>query len=197
MHTRKFQRRGFTLIEAVVATSLTALAGSALLLGVSSSMQTINDVRDQAIAAGMAQQLMDEIVGNLYSATPADAYQQPLGPSAWEAGGVCRERFNDIDDFTGFTAKPPKDAWGVLLGNDDGVGGTRNPNFQVNATFFANWRQQVSIYYVGSGNFANALPNGQTSDYRAIEVRIFLDDPVRGAKQLALARRVVAYVPVP
>lgn len=60
---RKPRLRGFTLIEATVALTITAVAASALLLGVTSSLHTTSDCLEQTIAAGMAQQVLDEVVG--------------------------------------------------------------------------------------------------------------------------------------
>jgi type II secretory pathway pseudopilin PulG len=192
---RRAYRRAFTLVEAMVATSITAVAGSALLLGISSSLKTTNDVLNQSLAAGVAQRLMDEIAGKLYCGDPTQPYQYPLGPDAYEAGSVCRERYNDIDDYNVFSSQPPKDCWGVAIGADDGQGGTRDPHFQIGASLFANWQQNVSVYYVNPANLSQALPAGQTSDYRAVEVTINFKDPVQGTRLLTTVRRVFTYVP--
>ncbi|MCA9270890.1 MAG: type II secretion system protein, partial [Planctomycetales bacterium] len=98
-------RRGFSLIEAMVAMTVMALAGSALLLGVEASMRTTVDNLDRAVATGLARQSIDEIMGHLYTA--ADPYQYPLGPNSWEKSGAGRERFNDTDDFHGYSSTPP------------------------------------------------------------------------------------------
>ena len=102
--------------------------------------------------------------------------------------------FDDIGDFNGYRSQPPKDFYGVALGTDDGQGGQRNPNFQASGTFLQNWQQQIDVYYVSDTNLNSALPAGQTSDYRAVEVRIIYNDPQSGPMQLALIRRVVTYV---
>jgi MSHA pilin protein MshD len=192
---RRARRGAFTLVEAVVATSITAVAGSALLLGISSSLKTTNDVLYQSLAAGLAQRLMDEIAGKLYCGDPTVPYQYPLGPNAYESGSVCRERYDDIDDYNGFSCQPPKDCWGVAIGTDDGQGGTRDPKFQISSSHFANWQQSVSVYYVNSANLSQALPAGQTSDYRAAEVKIYFKDPNQGTRLLTTLRRVFTYVP--
>jgi type II secretory pathway pseudopilin PulG len=192
---RRIRRRAFTLVEAVVATSITAVAGSALLLGISSSLKTTNDVLYQSLAAGLAQRLMDEIAGKLYCGDPTTPYEYPLGPSAYESGGVCRERYTDTGDYNGFSAQPPKDYWGVAIGTEDGQGGTRDPHFQISSSLFANWQQSVSVYYVNPANLSQALPAGQTSDYRAAEVKIYFKDPNQGTRLLTTLRRVFTHVP--
>ncbi|MBI3839460.1 MAG: prepilin-type N-terminal cleavage/methylation domain-containing protein [Planctomycetia bacterium] len=191
---RRTRRRAFTLVEAVVATSITAVAGSALLLGINSSLKTTNDVLYQSVSAGLAQRLMDEIAGKLYC-DPTAPYQYPLGPNAYESGSVCRERYYETGAYNGFTAQPPKDYWGVVIGTEDGQGGTRDPRFQISSTLFANWQQSVTVYYLNPANLSQALPAGQTSDYRAAEVKIYFKDPNQGTRLLATQRRVFPYVP--
>jgi len=197
MRPRSRPRSAFTLVEAVVSTAITAVAGSAILLGLSSALQTTNDVLDQAIAQGIADQLADEIAGKRYSAAADGPYQTSLGPSAYEAAGVNRERYDDIDDFNGYSAKPVCDDWGVTLGLDDGQGGQRQPNFQISPTFFNLWRITVNVFYVDPTNLSKPLTQGQTSDYRCAQVTVLLDDPRRGSRQLAASQRVFAYVPTP
>ncbi len=158
----------FTLVEALLAISVAALAGSVLLLGITSSLQTTNEALQQTIANGMAQQLMDEVVGG---------------------------RYHDVDDYDGVRRQPPTDPWGIELGKDDGEGGQRHPDFQAPAGFFDNWRQEIDVYYVGESDLTTALPAGQIRDYRAVVVRIVYVDPERGERVLAELRRVVAYVP--
>jgi type II secretory pathway pseudopilin PulG len=194
---RRCPRRtaAFTLIEALLAVAIAAMAGSVLLLGLHSSLQATDEAIKQTIATGMAQQLIDEVVGNLYCAPGASGYDTYLGCSSWESQGKGRERYNDSDDYNGLRAEPPKDPWGIALGADDGQGGQRHPAFQAPAGLFDHWRQEIDVYYVSETNPGTRLPPGQVSDYRAVEVRIVDDDPTRGPRQLVKLRRVVAYVP--
>lgn len=185
----------FTLVEALVSISITAVAGSVLLLGISSSLQTTTEALEQTIATGMAQQLMDEVVGGRYHALDVDGYQITFGPSFYERSGSGRERYDDIDDYDRLSNKPPTDPWGIELGRDDGEGGERHPGFQAPAGLFDNWRQEVDVYYLDESDLTIRLPLGQVSDYRAVEVRIIDDDPDRGGRELIRLRRVVAYVP--
>lgn len=178
----------------MVAISLTALAGSALLLGTTSSMYSTQDAVRQTVAYGMAQQLMDEAVGCRYMEAGVDGHQYPLGPNWSEMIGGTRRYYDDIDDFNGWRNQPPTDLYGVPLGADNGQGGQRNPAFQCRAGYFKNWRQEVDVYYVSDADLTAPLPAGQTSDYRAVEVRITYNDPVSGPRQLAKLRRIVTYV---
>jgi len=192
---RRSERAAFTLLEAMFSLALTAIAGSALLLGTTASINATHDAVDQAAAQGLAQQLLDEIAGRRYC-HDTNAYESSLGPSAFEAAGTARERYNDIDDYHGHTSTPPKDCWGVRLGSDNGVGGTRYATLCAPSTAMAHWRQRVQVYYVDNADLTQRLSSG-TSNYRAIEVEIFDDDPVRGSRPLASVRRVVACIPSP
>jgi hypothetical protein len=138
--------------------------------------------------------LMDEVVGCRYMDLCGSPYDTTLKPSAAEAATGTRQLLDDVGDFNGYRCQPPKDSYGIALGTDDGQGGQRNPTFQGGATYLQNWRQEIDVYYVSDTNLMTPLPAGQTSDYRAVEVRIMYNDPVRGASQLAKIRRVVTYV---
>jgi hypothetical protein len=178
----------------MVVICLAAIAGSALLLGTTSSIYGTDDAMRRTIANGMAQQLMDEVLGGRYMTLGGSPTQTPLGPEGSEASGGTRRLYDDIDDFNGFRSQPPTDLYGVTLGTDNGQGGQRNAAFQSRTGFFQNWRQEIDVYYVSDTNLAAALPAGQTSDYRAVEVRILYNDPARGKIELAKLRRIVAYV---
>ena len=188
-------RAAFSLIEAMVAISIAAVAGSVMLLGVTTSIQTTNEAMERTIAAGIARQLMDEIVGGRYAAKGVDGYQINFGPSAWEQVGSGRQRYDDIDDYHGLQTQPPEDPNGILLGTDDGEGGQRHINLQAPTGFLDDWSEEVDVRYVDESDLSTPLPHGSTSDYRTVEVSVYKDDPEGGRRELAKLKRVVAYVP--
>ncbi len=188
-------RHGFSLMEALVAITIMAIAGSALLWGVAGAMQTTDDSLQQALAVGMAQQLMDEIIGNRYhDERTSDGYQYPMAASWDENQGQGRERYNDIDDYNGLRFSPPVEVYGTEIGMGDGSGDLRHPNFRVAQDYFLNWRQEIDVSYVRPDDFTQAMPSGSRSDYRAVEVRIVRDDPDSDPRVLAELRQVVSYV---
>jgi type II secretory pathway pseudopilin PulG len=188
---RRHQRPAFTLIEAMVAMTITVVAGSAVLLGIATSIQTTNDALARTQAAGMAQQLMDEIAGQMYCEDLSVPYQYPLG-----AFGESRDELDDIDDYLNLSARPPTDRFGVVLGTEDRQGGQRDPNFRIDAATFADWEQTVDVYYVDAADPSQSLPAGQTSSCRAVDVTIHYHDTSQGTRPLAKLRRVFSYVPV-
>jgi len=153
----------FTLVEALVALTITAIAASALLLGISSSLQTTGEAMEGAIALGMAQQLLDEIVGT------------GSGPATVLGAVGSRASFIAVDDYDGYQSQPPTDRWGIPLGYGDGEGGKRHPNFQVPPGSFDHWQQRVDV------DPADNL----------VTVRILYVDPDRGPRELARLQRVI------
>lgn len=194
--TRRILHDGFSLIEALVALSITAMAGSVLLLAVEGVLGTTNDAVDQTIAQGMATQLIDEVLGKQYS-EGSNPYETNLGPQPNEDKGEKRDRYDDTDDFDGYTASPPKDLSGVVLGQGDGNGGSRPPALRSPTSEFAKWRQKVEVYYVSAADPTLRLPDSQPSDYRAVEVTIERVEPNGSVRPLAKMRRVFCYVPIP
>ncbi|MGA2060148.1 MAG: hypothetical protein ABSG67_06675 [Thermoguttaceae bacterium] len=195
INKRRRSNSAFTMIEAVLAITIMALAGSILLLGTTASLETTKNGMYGAIARGMAQQLMDEIVGCMYFEPGVDPHSTILGPDGSEAAGGTRQYYDDSDDFNGLRTMPPKDFYGIALGKDDGLGGQRNSLFQIPAGLIDNWQQEVDVYYVSETNLSTKLPTGQTSDYRVVEVRITANNPGQGTQVLATLKRVLSYVP--
>jgi len=190
-------RQGFSLAESLVAITLTSIAGGAILLGLAGAAQTTRNVMDRATATGIAAQLMDEVLGTRYAAVGAGAYQVGLGPNTWETQGTGRERYDDVDDFHGVVSQPPRDEYGIALGLGNDAGGQRHPNFRLPTSYFADWRQEVEVYYVSESNPTVRLTGSNTSNFRAVEVRVYRTDGARGRELLDTVRRVVAYVPAP
>jgi len=189
------RRDGFSLVEALVAIAIMAIAGSALLWGVMGTMQTTDDSVQQALAIGMAQQLMDEVLGARYHAVGSDGYETSMSASSWEKSGEGRERYNDIDDFNGLRFEPPMEVYGTAVGTGDDTGDLRHPSFRVGQDYFQNWRQEIDVFYVDPDDFSRNLSTGSVSDYRAVEIRIVREDPDSDPRVLAELRQVVSYIP--
>ncbi|HEY2147925.1 MAG TPA: hypothetical protein VGH32_08310 [Pirellulales bacterium] len=188
------QRAGFTIIEATVAVAITAMAGIAILTGVSAALQNTQYTLEQTVGLGLAQQLMDEIAGKPYATNPSNPFDAPLGPTASDVAGSGRSKFGNIGSYNGFVDYPPTDATGILLGTGNGQGGQRDPNLQ-NATYFQNWQRSVVVYYVSPSDMSTAMPGGQTSNHRAVEVQISIHDASGAVRPVFTLRRVFSYVP--
>jgi len=178
---------GFTLVEAVIAMMITAIAGSALLLGIGSALQTTVDAQEQLIAQGIAQQLLDEAAGAVLC--DVDAIGSPPSPD------TPRHDYTYVDDYN-VARQVPVDPWKVRLGTDDGRGERRHGSFRIPSDFLDRWREEVKIVYL-EPDLVTPTKGNQKSDYRAIEVTIYALEPEGGERRLTTLRQVVAYVPVP
>jgi hypothetical protein len=196
VRAKSSRRGGFSIVEAIVALSITALAGAVLLLAVESTVQSTTDSVQRTIADGLAQQLLDEALTKCFVVPGGDPLSNSLGPNAFELAGSGRERYNDADDFHNFTAMPAEAIYGLPVGTGDDTGGLRHASFRVPTGYFDNWRQRVEVYFVDPSDHRLPLTSG-TSYFRAIEVHIEIQDGDGFYRNLATRKRIVAYVPPP
>ncbi len=189
-------RRAFTLIEAVVSLVIMALAGSILLLAAQTSLRTTDAAVRQTIAEGLADQLLDEIVTRRYMEPGELPNESSLGAEGGETA-AGRSLFDDTDDYHNLIGSPAQGMFGEKLGTGNEAGNPRHPNFKVPDGFFDNYRQRVRVYYVDPLAPDKPLPEGQTSYYRGVEVAIDYLDPTGSEQELAVRRRVYAYIPPP
>ncbi|MCE9528244.1 MAG: type II secretion system GspH family protein [Planctomycetales bacterium] len=203
MRIRSRPRTGFTLIEALVAIGIMALAGSVLLLASQTSLDATDEAAKQAIAQGICEQVLDEIMSKRYMEAGSTYDQNTL---SHDSGESARLSYDDSDDFNGYSAQPIRGTDGTTLGNGNDAGGQRLVNFRIASGFFNKWRLRVDVYYVSSIDLSVRLDNpavaaggtlSSTSGYRAAEVTVEYQDTDGTYKTLAQGRRVYAYVPPP
>jgi type II secretory pathway pseudopilin PulG len=187
------RRPGFTLVEAVASMAIVTVAGSALLLGIASAIDTTDMVLEQAQAEGIALQLMDEIAGCRYSEPGTGGYGA-LGPDSGEVNGASRAAFDDLDDYHGLNVSPG-DPWGIALGIDDGTGSSRPAALRFSTQTLDGWSQRVEVYYANPADFEAPLTSGQTSDYKVVRVSIYRQEASQAPRLLARSTRVFSYVP--
>jgi type II secretory pathway pseudopilin PulG len=193
---RHSARRAFSLIEALIALSITSMAGAILLLGVQSSLDTTVEAVDRTIADGVAQQTLDEILTKRY----VGAGENPLGNTLGALGGELLGNggfslFDDADDFAGYVARPLKGSHGETLGTGDDNGNLRLENFRAPSGFFRDWRVRVEVYYVDANNHTQR--SNTPTNFRAIEVHVELVRANGAVFPLANRKCVVAYIPTP
>jgi len=98
--TRKHHRRGFTLLEALLAAVILATSITAVTMPM--TIVTVNDADEsrQALATSLVHELMEEIL-----ARPFYDPQGTSGPGP-EVGETHRGLFDNVDDYHGYTEAP-------------------------------------------------------------------------------------------
>src|SRR5436190_342117 len=125
MRKRSRTRTAFTLIEALAAIGIMALAGSVLLLAAQTSLDATDEAAKQAIAQGICEQVLDEIMSKRYMEAGSTYNQNTLSHGA---GETTRLSFDDSDDFNGYSVQPIQGTYGQTLGTGDDAGGQRHAN---------------------------------------------------------------------
>ncbi len=184
---------GFTLIETIVALGLMAIVVGAVTYALVSALQVAEENEDLAIAEGLAQDLMNEILNRRYCELGASPYDPYLRPGSNEKHPGTRELFDDIDDYNGWVEEPPQDRWGIPLGEEDGLGGQRP--LPARAANLNGFRREVLVSYVSPQDFSKSLPFGTVSGFRKIEVIVSRRYPNNVLRQLVKLTRVVGHVP--
>jgi MSHA pilin protein MshD len=92
--------RGFTLAEALLAAAILALAITAITMPFAAGAANEQVDGRQTLAVALAQEMMEEIL-----AKPFDDPQGASSPGP-ETGETSRNRFDNVDDYHGYTETP-------------------------------------------------------------------------------------------
>lgn len=187
-------RRGFSLVESLISVSLATLAGGALLTAVGSTVLISTESTQTVIAQGIADQLMDELATVKFPRSTTGSSQSGSG------NGTSRATFDDLDDYNGWNASPPRTRDGMILGSERmtiGSTSTQRPaDFQPDPRFISRFRQQVTvekITEVSGGSWAVVSSN---TSLRRVTVTVSLTDARNQTKVLAVQTRVFSDVAV-
>ncbi|QDT66977.1 hypothetical protein V22_42490 [Calycomorphotria hydatis] len=184
------RRNGYTLLEAVVALSITVIAGTALLTSVSTSMRTSTELARTSIARDLAQLLMSEI-----AALPvtSDIVVTPSG---------SRINYSFVDHYDGWTASPPVDRYGRTLGSEEdpqvSTLSSREDFLRVDAglmSMFSRWATVERVQQDVSNGWV-AVSASTDTPFRRITVAVTYDDGQGVARELAELTRIVSEVDV-
>src|SRR5262249_13161710 len=122
----KLPRPGLTLIEVVASTMIVGLMAVAALDALAAATKSSNSIGNRAVAAGLADELMSEIM--------MQSYSDPDGSPVFghESGGATniRSAFDDVEDYDGWNAKPRQHRDGTVMPDP------------------ADWRRRASVTYV-------------------------------------------------
>lgn len=184
-HGPRCHRGGVTAIESLLAIAIVSIAGGAMLASLASAVRSSREIALMTVARGLADQLLEEVAA---SPVPTQAATTtPAGP---------RMNFTTIDHFNGWSASPPQDRYGRVLGTEgmalSGSSSVRQAEMHADMTLLSKFRRSIAIEKV--------LPIGGTwttttseSLFRRVTVRVEFADGER-QRELAVASRIVAYV---
>ena len=149
MHYQLLTRRALSLIEVVASTMIVGLMAVAALNSLGAATKSSESIGNRAVALGLADELMSEILQTAYSeptSTPV------FGPEGAESAGP-RSAFDDVDDYHGWSKSPPQYRDGTAMPDR------------------ADWRHRVQVRYVVPGN-----PSLNTaSDQGAKQIRVTVE----------------------
>lgn len=94
---RKLASRGFTLLEALLASAILAIAALAIVQAMAAGHQQTADALVQDRAISLAEALMEEMLSLPYGDPQGEL---TVGPDAGETGRLL---FDNLDDYNGFT----------------------------------------------------------------------------------------------
>ena len=190
-HSRRrtcVSRLGFSLVESLAAISITTIAGTALLTAATSAVQSTTESMRVAMAQGLAAQLLDETA----------AVRFPSSTSTRPTAGTPRAVFDELDDFSVYSAKPPVDRNGQWIGVESrslaGQTVTRSAVLQGNATILARFTQEVQVERVQPNVAGDWTVATAETGYRRVTVRVKYTDSANGTKTVATATRIFSAV---
>jgi prepilin-type N-terminal cleavage/methylation domain-containing protein len=125
-----FARRGLSLIEVVASTMIVGLMAVAALNSLGAATQSAESIGNRAVALGLADELMAEILQSSYS----DPTQTPLLGRESGESATPRSGFDDVDDYNGWNQSPPRYRDGTVM------------------PLRTDWRQRVAVAYVVPSN---------------------------------------------
>ncbi|MFP4105657.1 MAG: hypothetical protein ACLFVU_06130 [Phycisphaerae bacterium] len=154
----------FTLMEALLASSILAMAITAITMPFSAGAQNEQANARNTLAAALAQEMMEEVLSKPF-ADPDDEDARELGPESDEVG---RSSYDNMDDYHGYVEPEGmvKDMQGQAIDSPAATGLSR--------------RVSVSYVYV----------SGQSSDQEPTFVRVEVQVFYCGTETIKLTRLV-------
>jgi len=197
MATRKLwlqrtRRTGITLVESLVAVTITTIAGTALFSAIGASLGASYSTLNRSIGAGLADQMLDELT----------AVRFPTAGDTRSASTSTRSNFNDLDDYHNWSSTPPVYKNGVVLGNSaftiyDYYPVSRPAYFKPDNEFLSRLTREVSVERIRHDESSGWIVTTDQTDYRRITVKIKLTTTADLPNhEIAESTRIFSYVPL-
>jgi hypothetical protein len=138
---RTLVRKGFTLIEAALVTTIISFGVLAMLQLLAVGTVSNNDGAEMSTAINLAKGIRELMIGMPIA--------DPVTPTHWGSeAGENLATYNDIDDFDSKTYSPPIDARRI----------------SINA--LTDWSQTIRVQTVDPNLLTSTVPNGTTAAVR-------------------------------
>ncbi len=142
-------RGGMSLIEVVASTMIVGMMAVATLNALGAATKSSNSIGNRAIALGLADELMSEIMQQPYSDPDGS---NTFGHESGEATSP-RSAFDDVDDYNGWNVSPPQYRDGTVIPNRTG------------------WTQHVVVTLVSPTNPTQVVG----TDQGVKRIRVYID----------------------
>jgi type II secretory pathway pseudopilin PulG len=146
---RSTNRMALSLIEVVAATMIVGMMAVATLNALGAATKSSNSIGNRAIALGLADELMSEIMQQPYSDPDGS---NTFGHESGEATSP-RSAFDDVDDYNGWNVSPPQYRDGTVIQQRTG------------------WRQHVAVTLVSPTNPTQVVG----TDQGVKRIRVYID----------------------
>lgn len=146
------RRGGFTLVEALLASTILAIVASAAVLPLAAGVQQVNAAAELEQATALGEAMMEEVLARPFFEPGQTA--PTVGPDNSESN---RDQFKSVDDFAGFS-----ESIGNLMNFEDN---------DISDTSVAGFWRTVTIQYV-------TFPNQHSADVNSfmhIQVKVYRD----------------------
>jgi len=196
---RKLSTAGFSMVESLLAVSITTIAGAALLTSIGAAVHASSNATNRAVARGLAAQMMEEIAAVRF---PAMAATQSTGNGlliAYPGGQTTRDQFVDTDDYDGWSASPPVDRSGRPLGyeatDSSGTQISRPAAMRPDERFLRQFTREVTVERVVADSVSGWQVTTGDTGYRRVTVRVVFSNGSASRAVLSEITRIFSYVP--
>ena len=143
-------RGGLTLVEVSISTLIVGMLMVASLQSVANVGRTWTATNQLVDGQGLAQELIREILAQGYT-DPTDPNATTWGPEGSESN---RATFNDLDDYSGWTESPVKNAAGTAL------------------TGYTGWTRSVVVQLLNKNDYSVLSAGSVDQGLRAVTVTV-------------------------
>ncbi len=192
--SKRHARRAFSMVEALIAVTITAIAGGALLTSIGSAVQTSSESTHTLVAQGLAEQLMDEIAATRFPEDVPVTTKTGITESA-----LTRDEFENIDEYSGWKQSPPTARDGSIVGTE----GFQLWNQQIprltmmrlNPKYINPFSRLVDVERVEPDSGSGWTVVTRHTNHRRVTVRVNYLSPNGTSATLSKVTRIFSYVP--